>query len=119
VPKYSNIETIWYRRFAKIGGEMVSLKAVENMIYNAFNDKEDFACGVVSVPHEQKGEQIVIVTTDNSLTVEMLREFIKNNGYPELYLPRTILIKEKIPTTATGKIDNLTLRKEVIQQLGL
>ena len=52
-------------------------------------------------------------------TVECLREFIKNNGYPELYLPKTILIKDKIPTTATGKIDNLALKKEVMLQLGI
>lgn len=107
------------KRFAKIGGEMVSLKAVENMVCQAFSNKEDFACGVVAIPHEHKGEQIVVVSTDKDLTLEILREFVKKNGYSELYLPRIVLIKEKIPTTATGKVDNLALRKEVLAELGI
>ena len=74
---------------------------------------------MVAVPHEHKGEQIVVVATDENLTLECLREFIKNNGYPELYLPKIILIKDKIPTTATGKIDNLALKKEVLAELGI
>lgn len=105
------------KRFAKIGGEMVSLRAVENMICKAFENKEDFKCGVVAIPHENKGEQIVVATNEPSLNVEMLREFIKANGYPELYLPRIILQKDKIPTFATGKVDNVTLKKEIIEEL--
>ncbi|MBR6327531.1 MAG: AMP-binding protein [Alphaproteobacteria bacterium] len=99
------------KRFAKVGGEMISLKAVENMINSAFEGKDDFCCGVVAVPHEQKGEQIVVVTNETSLTLDKLREFIKQNGYPELYLPRQIIYKDKIPTSATGKVDNVTLKK--------
>ena len=105
------------KRFAKIGGEMVSLKAVENMICKAFEGREDFCCGVVAVPHEQKGEQIVVITNESSLTQDMLRNFIKTNGYPELYMPRVILHKDKIPTSATGKVDNITLKKEVLAEL--
>ena len=105
------------KRFAKIGGEMVSLRAVENMICKAFEGRDDFCCGVVAVPHENKGEQIVVVTNEDSLNTEMLRDFIKANGYPELYLPRIILHKDKIPTFATGKVDNVTLKREVIEEL--
>ena len=105
------------KRFAKIGGEMVSLRAVENMICKAYEGKDAFCCGVVAIPHENKGEQIVVATNEPSLTIEMLREFIKANGYPELYLPRIILHKDKIPTFATGKIDNVTLKKEVLAEL--
>ena len=105
------------KRFAKIGGEMVSLRAVENMICKAYEGKDEFCCGVVAIPHENKGEQIVVATNEPSLTIEMLREFIKANGYPELYLPRIILHKDKIPTFATGKIDNVTLKKEVLAEL--
>ena len=105
------------KRFAKIGGEMVSLKAVENMICKAFEGKDEFCCGVVAVPHENKGEQIVVVTNEPSLTSDMLHDFIRQNGYPELYMPRVILYKDKIPTSATGKVDNVTLKKEVLAEL--
>jgi len=105
------------KRFAKVGGEMVSLKAVENMINEAFTGQDDFCCGVVAIPHEQKGEQIVVVTNEKTLTTEMLREFVKQHGYPELYIPRQILYKDKIPTSATGKVDNVTLKKEVLAEI--
>ena len=105
------------KRFAKIGGEMVSLRAVENMINKAFAGKEDFCCGVVAIPHEHKGEQIVLVTNEKGLTMDMLRDFVKQNGYPELYLPRIILYRDKIPMSATGKIDNVTLKREVLEEL--
>ena len=78
---------------------------------------DDFCCGVVAVPHEQKGEQIVVVTNETTLTTEMLRDFIKQNGYPELYLPRQIIYKDKIPTSATGKVENVTLKKEVLAEM--
>ncbi|MBO4284951.1 MAG: AMP-binding protein [Alphaproteobacteria bacterium] len=105
------------KRFAKIGGEMVSLKAVENMINGAFVGRDDFCCGVVAIPHEQKGEQIVLVTNEQALTLDMLRDFIRQNGYPELYMPRKIIYRDKIPTSATGKVDNVTLKKEVLEEL--
>jgi len=59
----------------------------------------------------------VVVTNEHSLTMEKLRDFIKQNGYPELYMPRMILYKDKIPMSATGKIDNVTLKKEVLAEL--
>ncbi len=105
------------KRFAKIGGEMVSLKAVENMICKAFEGKDEFCCGVVAIPHENKGEQIVVVTNEPTLTSDMLHDFIRKNGYPELYMPRVILYKDKIPTSGTGKVDNVTLKKEVLAEL--
>lgn len=105
------------KRFAKIGGEMVSLKAVENMICKAFEGKDEFCCGVVAIPHENKGEQIVVVTNEPTLTSDMLHDFIRKNGYPELYMPRVILYKDKIPTSGTGKVDNVTLKREVLAEL--
>ncbi len=104
------------KRFAKIGGEMVSLHAVENMICKAFEGKDEFCCGVVAIPHENKGEQIVVATNDKTLTADMLKDFIKQNGYPELYMPRAIVYKDKIPTFATGKVDNVTLKKEILAE---
>jgi acyl-[acyl-carrier-protein]-phospholipid O-acyltransferase/long-chain-fatty-acid--[acyl-carrier-protein] ligase len=105
------------KRFAKIGGEMVSLRAVETMINNGFGGSDDFCCGVVAIPHEHKGEQIVVVTNERALTMDKLHDFIKQNGYPELYMPRVVLYRDKIPMSATGKIDNVTLKKEVLAEL--
>ena len=106
------------KRFAKIGGEMVSLTAVFDMVVNAYQWMgSDFGYGVVAIPHESKGEQIVLVTTNTQVKQEVLHEYIKNNGLSELYLPRIIMYRDSIPTLATGKADNITLKNEVLEEL--
>lgn len=112
------------KRFAKIGGEMVSLNAVDNMVRKAYDgmfDKDggNFSYGVVAVPHESKGEQIVLVTNNKACTQDGIHAYIKSNAMSELYLPRIILHKDKLPVFATGKLDNVTLKKEVLEELGM
>lgn len=106
------------KRFAKIGGEMVSLTAVQDMVVNAYGWMgSDFSYGVVAIPHESKGEQIVLVTTNKNVKQDVLHEYVKNNGLSELFLPRMILYRDSIPTFATGKTDNITLKREVLAEL--
>ena len=106
------------KRFAKIGGEMVSLNAVDEMVRKAYEWMgSNFEYGVVSVPHESKGEQIVLVTNNTSVQQDVLQNYIRNNGMSELYLPRIILYRDHLPVFATGKADNVTLKKEVLAEL--
>ena len=106
------------KRFAKIGGEMVSLNAVLEMVRKAYEKHgEEFDYGIVAIPHESKGEQIVLATNNRSVTLDELHAYIKNNGMSELYLPRLIVFKEKLPVFATGKADNVTLKKEILEEL--
>ncbi len=106
------------KRFAKIGGEMVSLTAVMEMVVKAYEWMgPDFEYGVVAIPHESKGEQIVLVTTNRQVKQEVLHEYVRNNGLSELFMPRIILYRDSIPTFATGKTDNITLKREVLEEL--
>ena len=106
------------KRFAKIGGEMVSLTAVLDMVVKAYEWMgPDFGYGVVAIPHESKGEQIVLVTTNTQVKSDVLHEYIKNNGLSELFMPRIILYRDSIPTLATGKTDNITLKKDVLAEM--
>lgn len=108
------------KRFAKIGGEMVSLNAVETMVRKACAGfGEEFDYGIIAVPHESKGEQIVLATNNRTVTQDLLHNYIKANSMSELYLPRIILFKEKLPIFTTGKADNVTLKKEVLEELGI
>ena len=59
------------KRFAKIGGEMVSLPSLENLVKRAYPNK-DFECNAVAIPHDTKGEQIILVTTSKDITLETL-----------------------------------------------
>lgn len=106
------------KRFAKIGGEMVSLTAVMDMVVKAYEWMgSDFEYGVVAIPHESKGEQIVLVTNNKQVKQDVLHDYIKNNGLSELFLPRIIMYRDNIPTFATGKTDNITLKREVLEEL--
>ena len=108
------------KRFAKIGGEMVSLNAVSELVHDAYKAAgAEYSYGIVSVPHESKGEQIVLVTNNKDVDKETLHAYIKSNSMSELYLPRTILFHDKIPVFATGKTDNMTLKQNVLNELGL
>ena len=108
------------KRFAKVGGEMVSLNAVHETVVKAFEaDGVEWSYGIVAVPHETKGEQIVLATNNKKATNDRLHAYIKQNGLPELYLPRVIVYRDSLPVFATGKADNVTLKKEVMAELGI
>lgn len=104
------------KRFAKIGGEMVSLNAVHEMVCKAYETDGEFQYGVVAIPHESKGEQIVLATNNWNVSQDGLHAYIRANAMSELFLPRIILYMEKLPVFATGKADNVTLKKIVLAE---
>ena len=104
------------KRFAKIAGEMISLTSVEK-IAAAVTPDSTFEYGAVAVPHETKGEQIVLVSTNKDLKIQDLQQLIQKEGYSELYLPRVILYRDALPIFGSGKRDNITLKKEVLAEM--
>ncbi|MBO7097077.1 MAG: 2-acylglycerophosphoethanolamine acyltransferase, partial [Alphaproteobacteria bacterium] len=104
------------KRFAKIGGEMISLTAVENNAQAICKD-EDFKCVAVAAPHPKKGEQIVLVSNKQNLTRKDFVDYAGKNGLSELYVPSILLVKEDFPVFATGKADKVSLKKWAIEQI--
>ena len=102
------------KMFAKIGGEMVSLLLVEN-IAREVNPKGNYAA--LSIEHETKGEQIILVSTDKNFSLDKMATIIKQRDYSDLLLPRTVLYKEEIPSLPSGKRDNTSLRQWVIEKI--
>lgn len=90
------------KRFAKLGGEMVSLAAVESMIAGLW---PGFNHVVVGLPDARKGEQLVLVTEMPNADKAALQEAAKAQGFPELWVPRAILVTRAIPVLGNGKID--------------
>ena len=88
------------KRFAKIGGEMVSLTAVEQLAINAWPTSHHAA---ISVPDAKKGEQIILVTTQKQATLGNL--VAASPGVANISLPKKILIVDEIPVMATGKVN--------------
>lgn len=90
------------RRFAKLGGEMVSLAAVESMIAGLWPGHNHV---VVALPDVRKGEQLVLVTEKPDAEKKALQDEAKRKGFPELWLPKAILVTAAIPVLGNGKID--------------
>ena len=63
------------KRFAKIGGEMISLTAVEQVLSKLYPDAVQ---GIVSVPDEKKGERLVLITTKPDVDLSEVRAYIKS-----------------------------------------
>ena len=103
------------KRFAKIGGEMISLAAVEN-IANEIWLTDEFHCGVVAIPSDKKGEQIIMVTNNKKADRQAFAEKVRAKGLSELYIPVEFMYKEELPVFATGKADVLTLKKWVLEE---
>ena len=94
------------KRFAKIGGEMVSLTVVEELATQTWRG---FNHAAVSLPDDRKGEKIILITDNKDALRKHFQVQIKKDKYGELYLPKKILLAEELPVLATGKIDYLTL----------
>ena len=98
------------KRFAKVSGEMVSLTAVEDAFAGAFpqfGNRCEIA--VVAVPCEDKGEKLVAVTTEPRITLNDLREVIRQKGLTNLSVPREIRTVREIPKLGTGKTNHREL----------
>jgi acyl-[acyl-carrier-protein]-phospholipid O-acyltransferase/long-chain-fatty-acid--[acyl-carrier-protein] ligase len=96
------------KRFAKIGGEIVSLTSVESYINQASPESHHV---VVAVPDERKGEQLVLVTDDAVINRKAIAEAAKEKEVSELMIPKTVILVEKVPVLGTGKTNYPEVQK--------
>lgn len=97
------------KRFAKIGGEMVSLAVVENCASAAWPDYQHAA---ISVPDPRKGEQIILLSEAPDCNREDILSWAQRHGVPEIAVPRRVLLVKEIPVLGTGKIDYAAVQRE-------
>jgi len=102
------------KRFAKVGGEMVSLTAVENLISNLW---PEYLHVVISIPDEKKGEILVLVTEYPDANREAIIAHIREDGSGEINNPKKILTVGEIPLLATGKVDLVETTKLVEESI--
>ena len=92
-----------YSRFAKIGGEMISLTTVEEEILDVCNDK-DLEIAATCLPDQRKGEKIVLLST-SSLDKNKLKEILSDAKINPLYYPSAVVVVDEIPKLGSGKTD--------------
>ncbi len=100
-----------YSRFVKVAGEMISLSAVENKIYEAINSGEDIKLVTVNLPDEKKGEKIVLLINRD---IENLKQKLIDFKIEPLWIPSEIKVVENIPLLGSGKIDFAGAKKLAI-----
>ncbi|MDR3507074.1 MAG: AMP-binding protein [Caulobacteraceae bacterium] len=96
------------KRFAKIGGEMVSLTAAEELAAGVWPDARH---AVISMPDAKKGERLVLVTDRLDAQVAPLVAHAQTVGAPELAVPRRILRVPEVPVLGTGKTDYVAIQR--------
>ena len=90
------------KRFAKLGGEMVSLAVVEELAARVWPGAIHAA---LSLPDSQKGEKLLLLTEQVGATRQRLLEQARLEGISEINVPRSVLRVRKIPLLGSGKID--------------
>ena len=91
---------------------MISLAAVEDALAGKFQHhglRTEVA--VLAQPDAQRGEQLIAVANQPSLSLAEIRKAIQTAGHSNLSFPRQLKIVREIPKLGTGKIDHRTLQK--------
>ncbi len=90
------------KRFAKIGGEMVSLTVVENCASALW---PDYMHAAAIAPDPKRGEQIILVTEHPNPKRQELMAWAQTHGVPEIAVPKKIVSTDSLPLLGTGKMD--------------
>jgi acyl-[acyl-carrier-protein]-phospholipid O-acyltransferase/long-chain-fatty-acid--[acyl-carrier-protein] ligase len=98
------------KRFAKIGGEMISLAAVEAIAGELW---PDVPSAVVSAPDPRKGERLILVTQKPDAARGAFQAFAKSRGASDLMVPSEIIVLPKMPLLGSGKVDLVAVAKLV------
>ncbi|HFZ6097943.1 medium-chain fatty-acid--CoA ligase [Escherichia coli] len=100
------------------GGENISSREVEDILLQ--HPKIHDAC-VVAMPDERFGERscayVVLKAPHHSLSLEEVVAFFSRKRVAKYKYPEHIVVIEKLPRTASGKIQKFLLRKDIMRRL--
>jgi acyl-[acyl-carrier-protein]-phospholipid O-acyltransferase / long-chain-fatty-acid--[acyl-carrier-protein] ligase len=102
------------KRFAKIGGEMISLAAVEVLAGDLWPNEPT---AVVAVPDLRKGERLILLTQQKSATRGEFQAFAKSKHASDLMIPSDVWVIDKLPMLGSGKVDTMAAGRLVQERL--
>jgi acyl-[acyl-carrier-protein]-phospholipid O-acyltransferase/long-chain-fatty-acid--[acyl-carrier-protein] ligase len=103
------------RRFAKVGGEMISLAAVEGLAAELWPNAPSAVC---AVPDLRKGERLILLTEQKNATRSEFHSFAKAKHASDLMIPADVWVVEQLPMLGSGKVDTVGVGKLVQERLG-
>ncbi len=106
-----------YSRFAKLGGEMISLTLVEEKIKDLVkNELTDLV--TTAINDDKKGEKIVcLISNITHKELEVLKKDIISNFDSKLMIPSIYKIVEEIPKLGSGKSDFAKAKKIALETI--
>jgi acyl-[acyl-carrier-protein]-phospholipid O-acyltransferase/long-chain-fatty-acid--[acyl-carrier-protein] ligase len=99
------------KRFAKIGGEMISLAAVEALASELWPDAQS---AIVAEPDPRRGERLVLVTEKKGATRAAFQAYAKARGASDLMAPAEVMVVDKLPLLGSGKADLASVARLVV-----
>jgi acyl-[acyl-carrier-protein]-phospholipid O-acyltransferase/long-chain-fatty-acid--[acyl-carrier-protein] ligase len=102
------------RRFAKVGGEMISLAAVEALASELWPNA---LSAVAAVADPRKGERLILLTQQKGATRADFHAFAKAKHASDLMSPSEVWVLDKLPVLGTGKVDMMAVGKLVEERL--
>lgn len=102
------------KRFVKIGGEMVSLIKVEDVLEKII--PEGTKCCVVEIPDQTKGARIVAAVTQPLDEKKVLKKM--SEQLPNIALPKNFVVIPDLPQMGSGKINFRAVTEMVRDMVG-
>jgi long-chain-fatty-acid--[acyl-carrier-protein] ligase len=116
------------KRFVKMGGEMISLPAIESVLAGAFEAApdapadapagQDLATAGPSLAVEaagQEGQAEIVLFTTRPLAREAVNKAIRDAGLSPLHNIRRVIQLDEIPVLGTGKCDYRELKRRLAE----
>lgn len=101
------------KRFAKVGGEMVSLASVEALAGRAW---PGVPVAAVALPDARKGNRVVLCVAPDAgvvATREAIQAQARTDGMGEILVPAAVRVLSSIPMLASGKVNYPELTRMV------
>lgn len=96
------------KRFVKIGGEMISLPAIESVLMKHLEQDDTPWFAVEAIEYDYRPEIVLVTTKD--IGIDVVNKIIKDTGLGPLSKIRDIKKVDEIPLLGSGKTDYRTLK---------
>ncbi len=105
------------KRFVKIGGEMISLPAMEESIRTHFKDTEGDPHSALGYAEDDRERAVICLLTVTDRSLSEINEALRSAGFSNLSRVSRVIKIDEIPLLGTGKIDYVTLNDRLLEDL--